>query len=387
MLRVLIAASVALVMATPAVMAFGLRGDLNCDGSVNNFDIDAFVLVLTATPPGYAEYYAQYPGCDHTLGDMDCDGTVSNFDIDAFVACLTGGCAPCPGDMVLITGGEYEMGDHYGVGNGDELPVHAVLVDSFYMERLEVTNQQYCDYLNAAYALWQVQVISDVVYQEGDVGYIYCYTHGYDSDSRIQWDGVEFSVTPGKEDHAVLEVTWYGAAAYCNWRSGQDGRTPCYDLAMWDCNMAANGYRLPTEAEWEYAARGGDYGPYHQYYWGDTIAGSNANYYYSGDPYEAGDFPWTTPVAYYNGDQIPAGVDMANGYGLYDMSGNVWEWCNDWYNYSYYASSSYDNPLGPVSGDGRVVRVAHGPARRTSCAALIVTGTTPAVPTTPASAP
>ena len=80
-----------------------------------------------------------------------------------------------------------------------------------------------------------------------------------------------------------------------------------------------------------------------------------ANYYPSGDPYETGAEPWTTPVGYYDGGQTPAGTDMANGYGLYDVVGNVWEWCNDWYDESYYSTSPENNPKGPASGSYRVV--------------------------------
>jgi formylglycine-generating enzyme required for sulfatase activity len=151
--------------------------------------------------------------------------------------------------------------------------------------------------------------------------------------------------------HPMLLVSWYGAVGYANWRSAQHGRTPCYDLSTWECDFDANGYRLPTEAEWEYAARGGNHNPYRRYPWGDAIDGSMANYLGSGDPYEpAPHHPDTTPVGYYDGNQVPAGVDMVNGYGLYDVAGNVWEWCNDWYNSTYYSSSPYDNPTGPGSG-------------------------------------
>ena len=154
----------------------------------------------------------------------------------------------------------------------------------------------------------------------------------------------------------MVRVSWYGAAVYANWRSTQDGRKPSYDLATWECDFDAIGYRLPTEAEWEYAARGGEYDPYYRYPWGDIVDDSNANCWDSGDSYETGDQPWTTPVGYYNGRQSPPGPDMANGYGLYDMAGNAWEWCNDWYASDYYSISPYDNPTGPASGPRRVRR-------------------------------
>ncbi|UCC29790.1 MAG: IPTL-CTERM sorting domain-containing protein [Phycisphaerales bacterium] len=266
-----------------------------------------------------------------------------------------------PSGMVLIPGGEFLMGDHFNEGGLDELPLHAVYVDSFYMDVYEVTNQQYADALN--WALGEGDLIyvgpDNLVYGP-DQTTPYCDTTSSSPYTRLTWDGgtETFGVTTGKENHPILKVTWYGAAAYANWRSTQDGRTPSYNLSTWECDFDANGYRLPTEAEWEYAARGGEHDPYYRYPWGDTIDGSNANYWNSGDPF-GGTFPpepETTPVGYYDGGQVPKGSDMANGYRLYDMAGNVYEWCNDWYASDYYITSRYDNPHGPVDGDSRVLR-------------------------------
>jgi len=263
--------------------------------------------------------------------------------------------SPTPSGTVQIPAGRFVMGDHHGLGGTDELPLHTVALDSFHMDAYETTNKEYRDYLNSAYAQGLIEVTGGVVYKAGG-GQPYCNTDSSNATSRIVWNGSTFAVETGKLDHPMCDVSWYGAVAFANWRSTQEGLAPCYDLSIWHCNFSANGYRLPTEAEWEYAARGGQHNPYTAYPWGDLIDGSHANFWPSGDPYEAGENPWTTPVGYYDGGQSPSGVDMANGYGLYDMAGNTWEWCEDWYSAGYYGASSGSNPHGPPSGLARVKR-------------------------------
>jgi sulfatase modifying factor 1 len=290
-------------------------------------------------------------------GDVDGDGDTDISDLGALLAVFGEPC-PAPDGMVLVPSGDFSMGDHSGDGYFNELPVHDVYVDAFYMDVCETSNQRYAAYLNDAYPS-EIKVVSGVVYGIADSGNNYPYCDTYDptgSHSRIDWDGNDFTVRDGKELHPMTEVSWYGAAAYANWRSTEEGRQPCYDLGAWTCDFGADGYRLPTEAEWEYAARGGEHAPYYKYPWGNTINGSHANYWESGDPWDNGPYPQTTPVGYYDGGQTPPGADMANGYGLYDMAGNVWEWCNDWYDHYYYDSSPYDNPRGPGSGTYRVYR-------------------------------
>jgi formylglycine-generating enzyme required for sulfatase activity len=258
------------------------------------------------------------------------------------------------GEMAPVAAGAYDMGDHHD-GMSWCLPVHTVNLDAFWIAVHETTNAQYCDYLNSAHSQGLIEVTGGVVYKHAD-SEPYCDTNAYDAESRIHWDGSVFTVTAGKEDHPMVEVSWYGAVAYANWCSAREGLTPCYDLGTWACTFGADGYRLPTEAEWEKAARGGEHSPFYRYPWGDGIDGSKANYWISGDAYETGPLPQTTPVGYFDGTQTPPGSDMANGYGLYDMSGNVGEWCHEWYSGTYYGSSPYDNPEGPPSGQYRVVR-------------------------------
>lgn len=241
--------------------------------------------------------------------------------------------APPPG-MVYIPAGVFQMGDNLD-GDTNALPVHNVALNAFFMDRTEVAKE-----------LWQ---------------------------SVQTWStGNGYSLVGGAfaaNGHPVQAINWYDAVKWCNARSEKEGRTPVYytddtqttvyrtgdlDLTNAKVKWSANGYRLPTEPEWEKAARGGALGQ--RYPWGNTINGSQANYSGSGDPFNAAS-QQTTPVGYYNGSQVPAGVDMANGYGLYDMAGNIWEWCWDRYGSAYYGDpAAGTNPYGPDSGTARVLR-------------------------------
>ena len=175
--------------------------------------------------------------------------------------------------MALIPAGEFQMGDDDG--DDDEKPVHTVYLDAFYIDVYEVTNAQYKKFMDAT---------------------------GLPAPSS--WNDSRFN----DPNQPVVGVSWYDAAAYAQWA----------------------GKRLPTEAEWEKAARGGLMGV--RYPWGDKISHDDANYA-STDGVDR--WKHTAPV----------GSFPPNGYGLYDMAGNVWEWCMDQYDASFYAMSLKDNPV------------------------------------------
>jgi formylglycine-generating enzyme required for sulfatase activity len=185
--------------------------------------------------------------------------------------------------MVLIPAGEFQMG---GNDHDNEKPIHTVYVDAFYMDKYEVTNKQYGKFMDAT-------------------GYK---APRYWSDSKYN-----------APEQPVVSVSWHDAAAYAKW----------------------SGKRLPTEAEWEKAARGDLTGK--KYPWGDKLTHDDANYKGTG-----GKDRWD--------NTSPVGSFSPNGYGLYDMTGNVCEWCSDWLGENYYSSSPKRNPTGPSSGEKRVLR-------------------------------
>jgi len=348
---------------------FGI-GDHDCDVDVDLDDFSSCFSCITGPASGpYAE------GCEAC--DFDYDLDVDLNDHAMFQQGFTGPGPFPPSGMVLIPAGEFEMGDPWSEGSWGERPVHPVYLSVYYIDRYEVTNEQYANALNWA---WDqgglITVIDGVVYKhDSGTSYPYCETYSADDSSRIHWDGSAFTVTAGKEDHPMLEVSWYGAVAYCNWRSAMEGEPLCYDLSTWTCNFGLAGFRLPTEAEWEKAA-GWDSTQLRHFRFGehtdgcgyDCLDGQRANYQNSGDPYET-ESPKTTPVGFYNGELhykvdfdwpgVETSYQTQNAqsyYGCYDMSGNVIEWCNDWYSESYYSSSPSSNPEGPASGTYRAKR-------------------------------
>jgi formylglycine-generating enzyme required for sulfatase activity len=234
------------------------------------------------------------------------------------------------------------MGNTFpGEGDSDELPLHTNQISAFLMDQYEVTKAQWDEVYN-----WAI-------------------THGYSFD---------FGALGKTNDHPAHSMTWYDAVKWCNARSEQAGLTPAYYTSAAQTNVYRSGqtnvqngwvkwnagFRLPTEAEWEKAARGGASG--RRFPWGDTnvITHSRANYYsIFPDAYDVSPTRGYHPTFAVGGVRgvpytSPAGYFAPNGYGLYDMAGNVWEWCWDWY--GAYSSASQTDPRGPTSGPFRVVR-------------------------------
>ena len=241
-------------------------------------------------------------------------------------------------DMIFVEGGTFQMGSSDSDADSDETP-HTVTVDDFYLHRFEVTNAEFAAFLNAE----GNQSIGGTEWYEIDSEY-----------ANIEKRNGRYYAKSGYDRHPVMEVSWYGAVAYCNWKSKQDGLQQAYQISgtTVSANWKASGYRLPTEAEWEFAARsrGKDY----KYAWGNgkphgNIADESAKKENSG---------WTIWEGYDDGyaGTAPVGMFEQGALGFSDLTGNVWEWCWDWYDGDYYKNSPSQNPRGPSTGSYRVNR-------------------------------
>ena len=195
-------------------------------------------------------------------------------------------------EIVTVPGGRFLMGDDDEI---DAAP-HEVVLSPFYIDKNLVTQAEYEKVTGENPSRWKAP------------------------------------------DNPVEQVRWSDAVRYCNKRSELEGLEPCYDLQSWQCNFAADGYRLPTEAEWEYACR----------------AGTKTAYFFGESASKLSNYAWFEDNA--GGKPRPVGGKPANAWGLHDMHGNVWEWCNDFYQVDYYQQSPEKDPHGPETGETKVVR-------------------------------
>jgi len=273
----------------------------------SDWDYNDYVVKMVLNPvcdndtDGFEDAYCGGTDCDDFDGAVYpgapelCDGIDNNCFGDPGFGDVDEGCTATPSGMALVPSGCFDMGDPFNEGDADELPVHNVcLTSDFYMDVNEVTNSEY----------------DACVRRGGCTDPIYTYS----ATRSLYYGDTAYS------DFPMVNVTWFQASEYCTWV----------------------GKSLPSEAQWEYAARGGLSGQ--RYPWGNTILNTLANYNNSGDPWDND----TSQVGYY----------AANAYGLYDMAGKVWEWVNDYYQEpgDYYSISPTNDPTGPATGEYRIYR-------------------------------
>jgi formylglycine-generating enzyme required for sulfatase activity len=229
-------------------------------------------------------------------------------------------------EFVRIQGGCYEMGDTFGDGDPDEKPVHEVCVNDFYLGQYEVTVGQFRQFVDATGYRTEAE--------RGD-GSWYFTGSEIKKGAHINWKNPGSSQT---DRHPVVCVSWNDAQAILDWLSQKSGKA----------------FRLPTEAEWEYAARSA--GKSHKYSWGNGSPSENI-----ADESLKRAYPKVVQKYWEGYDDTfvftaPVGSFSPNELGVYDMSGNVAEWCQDWYAKDYYTSSPKNNPAGPDGGEYRAVR-------------------------------
>jgi formylglycine-generating enzyme required for sulfatase activity len=228
--------------------------------------------------------------------------------------------------MIKVQRGTFQMGctDEQNNCNNDEKPIHKVRVDGFKISKYEITNQQYAQFLNEIEANKKGHNLDQYLKMDGLI------------EPQIKISNGEFEAEIGKENYPVFCVTWYGAKAFCE----------------------HNGGRLPTEAEWKYAARGGNRAK------PTKFAGSNniveVSWYYQNSSNKNNNM-------HEGKGTHKVGTKTSNELGIYNMSGNVAEWCYEWYDKNYYQNSPKDNPQGASYGSYHVIRGEHWGGSKSLC--------------------
>jgi formylglycine-generating enzyme required for sulfatase activity len=258
-------------------------------------------------------------------GKVDKIGNQSNTDsiigkpMDTQISEATGkpkkDLVPSLPEMIKVKGGTFKMGSKDPEAKDDEVNIHEVSVDDFFIGKFEVTVAQFKSFIEATNYQTEAEKI----------GKSYIYTGSWKNMKGITWrHDARGNLRPESEyDHPVIHVSWNDAMAYCKWLSEQTKKP----------------YRLLTEAEWEFAARGGLQSKGYKYSGSNNI---DETAWYIGSSQDKGTFP--------------AGTKKPNELGIYDLSGNVYEWCADWYDSEYYLNSPAQNPKGAEDGISRVVR-------------------------------
>jgi len=242
--------------------------------------------------------------------------------------------------MARLDGGSFLMGteDDEGFPQDGEGPIREVTVDPFYIDKTHVTNKEFSRFIRATGYTTEAEE-----YGWSFVFYLFLQDEEVKRASQVvqsaPWwipvEGADWAHPEGpgssvrdRKDHPVVHVSWNDAKAYCEWA----------------------GKRLPTESEWEYAARGGL--EQKKFPWGDELIpdGKHMCNIWQGT------FPNNNTAEDGFKGTAPVGSFPANGFGLYDTSGNTWEWCHDWFSPDYHIDGPRDNPTGPPEGDARIIR-------------------------------
>jgi formylglycine-generating enzyme required for sulfatase activity len=259
--------------------------------------------------------------------------------------------------MKLIPAGSFRMGEDSTLTYTNEKPMHQVYVSEFYLAQFETTNEEVRDLMQWAYDNGRIGVNRDKVTNKFGSTPLVLQLKGVTdaiAHNQMNFTNGQFYVDAGMQRNPCVGITWYGAAMISNWKSEREGLQPCFNPTNWVCDFSKNGYRLPTEAEWEKAARGGLTND--NYPWSSPRTASYLNQittnYCTFTPVGLPHPFRTTEVGFYDGVRNLPATNMVNGYGLYDMAGNVREWCYDWFDPGFYSApeAKLQDTTGPAVG-------------------------------------